>query len=281
MSGTLFVVATPIGNLEDITFRALRVLREVDVIAAEDTRRTAKLLTHYGISTPAVSFHQHNMRSRLPHLIRRLERNEHVALVTDAGTPGVSDPGVELVDACLQKGIPVDPVPGPSAPLAAATASGFPMDPLTIFGFVPTKAKARKAWLEQIKGVRHTFTFFEAPHRIRQTLAELGNKLGKRQIFLAREISKVHQQFVRTDAASILGRITEYRGEFTVVVGPGKEGDVDINLGSDLEISDEFRRMPQSGTGSRRQLVAELARKHGRSSREVYAIIERAKSSGT
>jgi len=280
MSGTLFVVATPIGNLEDITFRALRVLREVDVIAAEDTRRTAKLLTHYGISTPAVSFHQHNTRSRLPHLIRRLERNEHVALVTDAGTPGVSDPGVELVDACLQRGIPVDPVPGPSASLAAATASGFPMDPLTIFGFVPTRGKGRKAWLAQIQGVRHTFTFFEAPHRIRQTLAELGRQLGERQIFVAREISKVHQQFLRADAASIIGRITECKGEFTVVVGPTIEEATGINSGSDLEIFDEFRHMPQSGAGSRRQVVAELARKHGRSPRDIYAIIERLKSSG-
>ena len=163
MSGTLFVVATPIGNLEDITFRALRVLREVDVIAAEDTRRTSKLLTHYGISTPAVSFHQHNTRSRLPHLIRRLERNENVALVSDAGTPGISDPGVELVDACAKKGIVVDPVPGPSAPLAAATASGFPLEPLTILGFVPTRAKDRKLWMDRVEGIRHTFTFFEAP----------------------------------------------------------------------------------------------------------------------
>lgn len=280
MSGTLFVVATPIGNLEDITFRALRVLREVDVIAAEDTRRTAKLLTHYGISTPAVSFHQHNTRSRLPHLIRRLERNDHVALVTDAGTPGVSDPGVELVDACLQKGIPVDPVPGPSASLAAATASGFPMDPLTIFGFVPTKAKDRKAWLEQIKVVRHTFTFFEAPHRIRRTLTELGVRLGERQILIAREISKVHQQFLRADAASILGRITEQRGEFTVVVGPCAEGSAATTPASDLEIVAEFSHMPQVGRGSRRQVVAELARKHGRSPRDVYAIIEKLKSSG-
>ena len=279
MSGTLFVVATPIGNLEDITFRALRVLREVDVIAAEDTRRTAKLLTHYGISTPAVSFHQHNTRSRLPHLIRRLERNEHIALVTDAGTPGVSDPGVELVDACLQRGIPVDPVPGPSASLAAATASGFPMDPLTIFGFVPTKAKDRKAWLAQIQGIRHTFTFFEAPHRIRQTLSELGLHLGERQIVVAREISKVHQQFLRADAASMLGRITELRGEFTIVVGPD-ESVGGVNLVTDLDIFDEFSHMPQFGAGSRRQVVAELARKHGRSSREVYAIIERLKNSG-
>jgi 16S rRNA (cytidine1402-2'-O)-methyltransferase len=281
MSGTLFVVATPIGNLEDITFRALRVLREVDVIAAEDTRRTAKLLTHYGISTPAVSFHQHNTRSRLPHLIRRLESNEHVALVTDAGTPGVSDPGVELVDACLQKGISVDPVPGPSASLAAATASGFPMDPLTIFGFVPTKSKDRKAWVERITGIRHTFTFFEAPHRIRQTLTELSAELGERQIVVAREISKVHQQFVRADAASIIGRITEFRGEFTIVVGPCAESPPSVNMVSDLEIATEFRHMPQTGAASRRQTVAQLARKHGRSTREVYAIIERLKNSGT
>ncbi|MET0165990.1 MAG: 16S rRNA (cytidine(1402)-2'-O)-methyltransferase [Vicinamibacterales bacterium] len=280
MSGTLFVVATPIGNLEDITFRALRVLREVDVIAAEDTRRTAKLLTHYGISTPAVSFHQHNTRSRLPHLIRRLEQNEHIALVTDAGTPGVSDPGVELVDACLQRGIPVDPVPGPSASLAAATASGFPMDPLTIFGFVPTKAKDRKAWLAQIQGIRHTFTCFEAPHRIRKTLSELGRLLGTRQISVAREISKVHQQFLRADAASILGRITELRGEFTIVVGPCDDSGAQQSLVTDLEIFCEFRHMPQIGPSSRRQVVAELARKHGRSPREVYAIIERLKSSG-
>jgi 16S rRNA (cytidine1402-2'-O)-methyltransferase len=281
MSGTLFVVATPIGNLEDITFRALRVLREVNVIAAEDTRRTAKLLTHYGISTPTVSFHQHNTRSRLPHLIRRLERDEHVAVVTDAGTPGISDPGVELVDACLQKGIPVDPVPGASASLAAAMASGFPMDPLTIFGFVPTKAKGRKAWLDHIKGIRHTFSFFEAPHRIHQTLAELSNELGERQIVVAREISKVHQQFVRAAAAQIIGQITETRGEFTVVVGPLGESDDRHILSSDLEIWAEFRRMPEYRRGTRRQMVSELARKHGRSTREVYSIIERLKSSGT
>jgi 16S rRNA (cytidine1402-2'-O)-methyltransferase len=280
MSGTLFVVATPIGNLEDITFRALRVLREVDVIAAEDTRRTSKLLTHYGISTPAVSFHQHNTRSRLPHLIRRLERNENVALVSDAGTPGISDPGVELVDACVKKGIVVDPVPGPSAPLAAATASGFPMEPLTILGFVPTRAKDRKLWMDRVEGISHTFTFFEAPHRIRQTLSELSIKLGERPIVVAREVTKLHQQLIRGDVATIVGHITESRGEFTVVVGPGSEPRVDGNMVSDLEIFQEFARLPENVPGTRRQAVAQLARKHGRSPREVYAIIERVKNSG-
>src|SRR5688500_9640988 len=149
MPGTLFVVATPIGNLEDITLRALRTLREVQVIAAEDTRRTAKLLTHHGISTPTLSFHEHNTRSRLPQLLARLDEGVDVALVTDAGTPGVSDPGVALVQACIERGIPVDALPGASAPLVAAVVSGFPMEPFTILGFPPSRSKARSDWFAE------------------------------------------------------------------------------------------------------------------------------------
>ena len=180
MSGTLYVVATPIGNLEDITLRALRVLREADVIAAEDTRRTAKLLTHYGIDTPTLSVHEHNMRSRVPQLLDRLHSGAHVALVTDAGVPGVSDPGVELVQACAEAGIPVDPVPGPNAALTAAVASGFPLTPLTILGFPPVRGKARTSWFLGLAQIKHTVTFFEAPHRIAQTLVELSDLLDKR-----------------------------------------------------------------------------------------------------
>ena len=146
MPGTLFVVATPLGNMEDVTFRALRVLREADLIAAEDTRRTARLLSHYAIATPSTSFHQHNVRARLPQLLSRLEAGNNIALVTDAGTPGVSDPGVELVNACVEARITVDPIPGPSAPLTAAVASGFPLIPLTILGFPPRRSKDRKNW---------------------------------------------------------------------------------------------------------------------------------------
>src|SRR5687767_6933993 len=193
MPGTLFVVATPIGNLEDITLRALRVLREADVIAAEDTRRTARLLSRHAISTPTVSFHEHNTRSRIPDLIRRLEAGKCVALVTDAGTPGVSDPGVELVQACIDARIPVDPVPGVSAPLTAAMASGFSLDPLTIFGFPPHRSKDRTDWIRTVSETRSTLTFFEAPHRIVQTLRLAAAVLGKRPIMLARELTKVHQ----------------------------------------------------------------------------------------
>jgi len=211
MSGTLFVVATPIGNLEDITLRALRVLREADLIAAEDTRRTGKLLAHYAISTPTISFHEHNSRTRVPQLMARLEAGARVALVSDAGTPGIADPGIALVQACWQRSIPVDPVPGACASLAAAVASGFPLEPLTIFGFAPARSKDRGKWLERIQGIRSTVVFFETPHRIQKTLTELPRFLGTRQICVARELTKVHQELTTGDAASIIGRMTNIR----------------------------------------------------------------------
>ena len=279
MSGTLFVVATPIGNLEDITIRALRVLREVDVVAAEDTRRTAKLFAHYGIATPTLSFHRHNTRSRLPQLVRRLEQGERVAIVTDAGTPGISDPGIELVDACLARQIVVDPVPGPSAPLAAAVASGFQLEPLTIYGFVPTRSKERKAWMESVRSVTHTFTFFEAPHRVQRTLEELGSTLGDRHISIGREVTKLHQEFLRGHVADIIGRLTEYRGEFTIVVGPATTEQASISV-SDLDIAREFWHSTYIGVGGRRRAVVDLAKKYGRSAKEIYGIIERLKNSG-
>jgi 16S rRNA (cytidine1402-2'-O)-methyltransferase len=280
MSGTLYVVATPIGNLEDITLRAIRVLREANVIAAEDTRRTAKLLAHYTIGTPTISFHAHNTRSRIPQIIARLERGDSVALVTDAGTPGISDPGSELVHACRQKGLTVDPIPGASAPLAAAMASGFPLEPLTILGFAPSRAKDRTAWFERIIEIKHAVVFFDVPHRIAATLTELGSLLGERQIFLARELTKVHQQFIRGRASDIVGLMTEERGEFTVVVGPAAEAEPAKSGATDQEIYREFGRSVGDSEASRRSVIAAIARKHGRPSREVYSIIERLKDSG-
>src|SRR6266550_1408324 len=196
MSGTLYVVATPIGNLEDITLRALRVLREVGVIAAEDTRRTARLLTHHGITARTVSFHEHNTRSRVPQLIGRLEAGESIAIVTDAGTPGVSDPGLELLQAAIERGITVVPIPGASAPLTALIASGFPMVPFTIFGFAPSRSKARLQWLEGIAQTLHTFSFFETPHRIQRTLREAEQIFGERPTMAGRELTKLHQEFL-------------------------------------------------------------------------------------
>jgi 16S rRNA (cytidine1402-2'-O)-methyltransferase len=276
MSGTLFLVATPIGNLEDITLRALRILREADLIAAEDTRRTAKLLAHYAISTPTVSFHEHNTRARVPQLVARLERGECIALVTDAGTPGISDPGVELVRCCTEAGIQVDPIPGANAPIVAAVASGFPMEPLTVFGFAPARSKDRNLWLELLGIIPHTITFFEAPHRIRQTLLDAAGVFGNRPIVVCRELTKVHQEFIRGTTADVIGQITDSRGEFTVVVGPRPDMAGPNNRLNDKEIAGEFARSTISGA-SRRDIVAELARKYGRSTNDVYAVLERMK----
>ena len=193
MPGILYVVATPIGNLEDVTFRAIRVLREVAVIAAEDTRRTARLLQHYSISTPTTSLHEHNERARTPSLISRLARGESVALVSDAGTPVVSDPGAVLVAAAHAAGIRVEPVPGPSAALAAVSASGLKAEQVLFVGFPPSRAIARKRWLETLRDERRVIVFFEAPHRIRSTLADLLAMFGDRIVAIGRELTKAHE----------------------------------------------------------------------------------------
>ena len=280
MPGTLFVVATPIGNLEDITLRALRVLREADLIAAEDTRRTAKLLAHHAISTPTLSFHEHNTRSRLPQILARLRRGENVALVTDAGTPGVSDPGVELVAAAVEQGIAIDPIPGASAPLVAGIASGFPLDPLTILGFPPSRAKDRSGWLQQASAIKNTFTFFEAPHRIRQTLLAAQNYFGERPIVVGRELTKRHQEFIRGNIATVIGQLPEPRGEFTVIVGPAPARAEERSDTPDETVVAEFWHLTEIGAGSRRDAISAVAKKYDRSTREVYALIERAKKSG-
>ena len=276
--GNLFVVATTIGNLEDITLRALRVLREVDVIAAEDTRRTAKLLAHHAIRTSTVSFHAHNSRSRIPQLLARLEAGQRIAVVTDAGTPGVSDPGVELVRACIEAGIPVDPIPGASAPLAAAIASGFPLEPLTLLGFPPTKAKDRSAWFTKASLLSGTLCFFEAPHRIARTLAEATQYFGDRPIVVGRELTKLHQEFLRGTAQELASRLTAPRGEFTVVVSPGETaGKIEASPVSDEQLAAEFGQDTETAGLRRREAVARLARRYGRPVRDVYAAIERGK----
>jgi 16S rRNA (cytidine1402-2'-O)-methyltransferase len=281
MAGTLFVVATPIGNLEDITLRALRVLREVDVIAAEDTRHTARLLTRHGIATPTISFHEHNSRGRVPQLVGRLIAGASIAIVSDAGTPGVSDPGAELIQACVGAGIPVDPVPGASAPLAAVAASGFPFIPLTILGFPPHRSKDRTPWFHELAATLTTVTFFEAPHRIIDTLHEAAAILGERQIVVARELTKVHQQFIRGTAASVSAALPDPpKGEITVVVAPVGDIAVPAPALTDEEITSAFGHMTDVGEGSHGARVAAAAKRLGMSRKQVYAALERTKDSG-
>lgn len=280
MAGTLFLVATPIGNLEDITLRALRVLREANLIAAEDTRRTARLLSHHGLSTPMLSFHEHNSHGRIPQLVQRLLAGDSIAVVTDAGTPGVSDPGLELVQACVEAGIIVDPIPGPSAPLAAVIASGFPVLPLTIFGFPPHRSKDRSHWFETLSSSKSTSTFFESPHRIVQTLRESALYLGERQIMVARELTKVHQEFKRGSSRAVADGLGDPKGEFTVVVAPPQPETPSSEKLSDEQIVAAIGESPENCGLSQGQQAAVAAKRLGLTRRDVYAALERVKKSG-
>src|SRR6185436_14098589 len=244
MSGTLFVVATPIGNLEDVTVRALRILREVSVIAAEDTRRTAHLLARHAIATPMTSLHEHNEAGKSVSLVARLRRGDDVALVSDAGTPTVSDPGAQLIRAAVEAQIRIVPIPGPSAVLAALAASGLPAEGFTFVGFPPTRAKDRKSWFERVRDVGGTVVFFEAPHRIRQTLAELQRTVGDCPVMIGRELTKVHEELVRGQISEVLLALSDDRGEFTVVISIGHTPDLSqAEAPSGAELATEIGRM--------------------------------------
>jgi 16S rRNA (cytidine1402-2'-O)-methyltransferase len=220
-AGTLFLVATPIGNLEDVTARALRVLREADLVAAEDTRHTRRLLQHFGISTRIVSLHEHNERARATSLVERVREGGNVALVTDAGSPGIADPGFPVVRAAVAAGVRVESVPGPSAVIAALQVSGLPTDAFLFAGFLPPRAAARRRRLEELSVLRETVVVFESPHRIEATLADLDAVWGDRPIALARELTKVHEQVLRGTAREVRDalRAEWRRGEMVLVLG--------------------------------------------------------------
>lgn len=219
--GTLFLVATPIGNLEDVSARALRTLREVDLVAAEDTRHTRRLLDHFGIDVPMVSLHEHNERSRTPALLKRLEAGESVAVVTDAGSPGIADPGFPVVRAAVEAGVRVESIPGASAVIAALQVSGLPTDAFTFVGFLPVKPGARRRRLEEWSDRRETLVAFESPHRIERTLADLEAVWADRPIALARELTKLHEQVLRGTAREVREALRDEwkRGEMVLVLG--------------------------------------------------------------
>jgi 16S rRNA (cytidine1402-2'-O)-methyltransferase len=281
MPGTLFVVATPIGNLEDITLRALRVLREVGLIAAEDTRRTAKLLNHYEIRTPTTSFHAHNERAKTPRILARLTGGADVALVSDAGTPTLSDPGAALVEAALAAGIRVVPVPGASAILAAYVASSPRTPGFAFVGFPPNRSSDRKRWLLEVGREPRPVILFEAPHRLRQTLEDMLLVLGDREIVVGRELTKAHEQLVKGPITTVLPALTELRGEFTVVVSPDDTAQQrETTIPADHILGAEFGRMVENEGFERRAAVALLASRYQLPQRQVYSAILRFRKSG-
>jgi 16S rRNA (cytidine1402-2'-O)-methyltransferase len=280
MPGTLFVVATPIGNLEDITGRALRILREASIIAAEDTRRTAHLLARYAITTPTTSLHEHNEAQKTGGLVARLERGQSVALVSDAGTPTISDPGHRLIKAAIEAGIRVEPVPGPNAAIAALAVSGLPSDTFSFLGFPPVRSKDRTAWFDRVRSVGGTVVFYEAPHRIRETLDQLRREVGDCQVAVCRELTKAHEESVRGPITHVLAQISSYLGEFTVVADIGQTTDIFQTIPpTAAEVLVELADLTKQRKLSRRQAVAALAKRHKMGANAIYRLIEAGKQS--
>jgi len=267
---TLYLVATPIGNLEDISFRALQVLRSVQRIAAEDTRRTGKLLAHYGIQTDMISYHDHNKNLRVRQILDCLQAGD-VALVSDAGTPALNDPGFELVRAALSAGHAVSPIPGPSAPIAALVASGLPTDAFVYLGYLPRKAAERRGVLEQAARLPYTLIFLETPHRLLAALSDLRDVLGDRQAAAARELTKLHEEIFRGSLSQVETHFTAQpaRGEFTLVVAGYKD---DEQAWSDNRVRQAAQHGLEAGQPASR-LAGELAQKSGWPRRTIYQMI--------
>jgi 16S rRNA (cytidine1402-2'-O)-methyltransferase len=278
MPGTLYVVATPIGNLEDVTLRALRILREVSLIAAEDTRRTARLLQHYSISTRTTSLHEHNERSRTPSLIGRLLAGESVALVSDAGTPIVSDPGTHLVAAAHAAGIRVEPIPGASAFVAALSASGLMQGEFVFAGFPPSRSKARRDWFIRLADESRVIIIYEAPHRIRATLEVILETLGDRIVLVARELTKAHEQLVVRHISTVLADELVERGEFTVVISVKQPIIQTADTPTAADVAKEFGVLTYNSGMSRRQALKVLATRYSMPARAVFSLLEEAKT---
>jgi len=270
-SGTLYIVATPIGNLEDITYRAVRVLGEVDRIACEDTRQTRRLLDHYGINKPLVSYHDHNEQEKSDDLVRDLQAGRNIALVSDAGTPLIADPGYRLVEKARAAGIAVIPIPGPSAILAALSASGLPTDSFEFHGFFPAKTTQRKNLLRRLLDSESTQVFYEAPHRIIETLDDIAEVLGDRPVVVARELTKIYEEFLSGTASLIRDSLRSrnaIRGEFTVMIGKGAGRPMDRR-----PVEEAVEELIALGM-SRMDAYKRVARERGISKRDVYKQIE-------
>lgn len=272
----MYLVATPIGNLEDITVRALRVLQEVDLIACEDTRQTSKLLNHYGIRKEMVSYHEHNELTRAPELVIEMEQGAKVALVSDAGMPVISDPGHHLVALCLRHRVPIIPIPGPSAFVAALAVSGLPSQEFLFAGFLPARSGGRRRALKTLAQESRTLILYEAPHRIVETLRDALELLGPRPAVIARELTKVHEQFLRGTLAELLEAAEKraLRGEITLLIAPA--GDAQPSSAS-IALKDRVEQLETTAGLDRKAALKQAARERGIANREAYRQLLREK----
>jgi len=265
-SGTLYVVATPIGNLDDITYRAVKVLGEVDLVAAEDTRHSRKLLDRFGIRKPLLSYHDHNERQRYEEILERLRSGENVALISDAGTPCIADPGYRLIASCRTAGVPVVPIPGASAMVAALSASGVATDRFTFEGYLPSRAKARADLLKRLTGEQRTLVFYETPHRLVAALNDLMQVFGKeRYLVVARELTKMHEEFFHGTVDGAIAHFSRkpVKGEIVLILPPGYDG-------PQMNARDALRNLLGESSLSRRDAVKMVAREYGLPVSDVY-----------
>jgi len=276
----LYLVATPIGNLEDITLRALRVLKEADLIACEDTRQTQKLLNHYGITTRTTSYHEHNEMTRSAELVLELEQGARIALVTDAGMPGISDPGFRLISLAIRHHVPVVPIPGASAFLSALVASGLPTDSFRFSGFLPAKRGQRREVIESVRESARTQLFYEAPHRVKEALEDIVEILGgQRQVVIAREVTKIHEEFLRGPAEQVLETLKargDIKGEITLLVGK-MEATEQKALPSRMSIRERVEQIIAQEKLDEKAALKRIAKEMGISKSEAYRELQRSK----
>ena len=268
--GNLYIIATPIGNLEDITLRAIRILKEVDLIAAEDTRHTLKLLNHLEISKPLISYHRHNEEIRTEELIKELKTGKNIGLVSDAGTPGICDPGEEIIKKCIEESIKVVPIPGACAMINALITSGISTKEFIFLGFLPLNKKSRKEKLEEIKNANKTIILYEAPHKLKNTLNDLSDILQSREVVLARELTKIHEEYIRGTVKELMEKTDNLKGEMILIIEKNnKDNEEDLNSLNNLTLEEHYNFYEKRGL-NKKEIIKKIAKDRNVSKNEIY-----------
>ncbi len=268
--GNLYIIATPIGNLEDITLRAIRILKEVDLIAAEDTRHTLKLLNHLEISKPLISYHRHNEETRTEELIKELKTGKNIGLVSDAGTPGICDPGEEIIKKCIEESIKVVPIPGACAMINALITSGISTKEFIFLGFLPLNKKSRKEKLEEIKNANKTIILYEAPHKLKNTLNDLSDILQSREVVLARELTKIHEEYIRGTVKELMEKTDNLKGEMILIIEKNnKDNEEELNSLNNLTLEEHYNFYEKRGL-NKKEIIKKIAKDRNVSKNEIY-----------